>query len=202
MANIEMHADVCASQFDPIGTVNPETELKLPGDENLNLLCLENPSQSQITSDKNSDNDTDSEDDNASNSLRGQIKQTVAALQTNVDQNVNRLSVRRRYAFQDYLAARRKPRRRFNPNGMLKISFIGEPAIDDGGQRREFYSGYFYNRPFYRTCKWIEGHNKILTYKKQAPDSRTMNITSSKNVLEGSQSHVRCVTSESLFGSL
>ena len=143
MADIEMHADVCASQFDPIGTVNPETELKVPGDENLNLLCLENPSQSQITSDKNSDNDTDNEGDNASNSLRGQVKETVAALQTNVDEDVNRLSVRRRYAFQDYLAARRKPRRRFNPNGMLKISFIGEPAVDDGGPRREFYSGIF-----------------------------------------------------------
>ena len=146
MADIEMHADVCASQFDPIGTVNPDTELKVPGDENLNLLCLENP---QITNDKNSDNNTgilkalitDNKDDNASNSLRGQIKETIVALQTNVDQDVNRLSVRRRYAFQDYLAARCKLRRRFNPNGMLKISFIGEPAVEDGGPRHQFYSG-------------------------------------------------------------
>ena len=149
MDDIEMHADVCASKFDPIGTVNPETELKVLGDEDVNLLCLENPSQSQITGDKNNDNDTsilkalitNNEDDNASNSLRGQIKETIAGLQTNVDQDVNRLSIRRRYAFHDYLVARRKPRRRFNPNGMLKISFIGEPAVDDGGPRREFYSG-------------------------------------------------------------
>jgi hypothetical protein len=132
VGEIETHADVCASQFDPIGTVNLETESEIPGDEDMHLLCLENPLQAPITGDKN---------DIASNALREQIKETIIVLQTNIDQSVNRLSIRRRYAFQDYTAARRKPRRKFNPNGMLKISFIGEPAVDDGGPRREFYSG-------------------------------------------------------------
>ncbi len=148
VAEIEMHADVCASQFDPIGTVLLETELEEPGDEEINMLCFENPSQAPNTGDQNDNSSifqvpiTCNENDNASTALREQIRETVAALQTdNVDQNVNRLSIRRRYAFQDYVAARRKPRRRFNPNGMLKVSFIGEPAVDDGGPRREFYSG-------------------------------------------------------------
>jgi hypothetical protein len=142
-----MHADVCASQFDPI-TVLLETELEVPGDEEINMLCFENPSQAPNTGDQNDNSSifqvpiTCNENDNASTALREQIRETVAALQTdNVDQNVNRLSIRRRYTFQEYVAARRKPRQRFNPNGMLKVSFIGEPAVDDGGPRREFYSG-------------------------------------------------------------
>ena len=92
VGEIETHADVCASQFDPIGTVNLETESEIPGDEDMHLLCLENPLQAPITGDKN---------DNASNALREQIKEAIIVLQTNVDQNVNRLSIRRRYAFQD-----------------------------------------------------------------------------------------------------
>jgi hypothetical protein len=28
---------------------------------------------------------------------------------------------------------------------MVKIVFVGEPAIDDGGPRREFFSGNFKN---------------------------------------------------------
>jgi hypothetical protein len=104
------------------------------------MLCFENPSQAPNTGDQNDNSSifqvpiTCNENDNASTALREQIRETVAALQTdNVDQNVNRLSIRRRYAFQDYVAARRKPRRRFNPNGMLKVSFIGEAAVDHGG---------------------------------------------------------------------
>ena len=77
-------------------------------------------------------------DDNARNTLREQIKEAITALQSNVDRNVNRLSVRRRYAFQDYVAARRKPHQKFIPNGMLKVTFIGKPAVDDGGHGMNF----------------------------------------------------------------
>ena len=70
------------------------------------------------------------------------IKEVVSNLRQYVDmENINRISIRRRYAYQDYLAAvaRQKKRRRFNQNGMLKVTFIGEPAVDDGGPRREFF---------------------------------------------------------------
>ena len=74
------------------------------------------------------------------------IKEVVSNLRQYVDmENINRISIRRRYAYQDYLAAvaRQKKRRRFNQNGMLKVTFIGEPAVDDGGPRREFFSGVY-----------------------------------------------------------
>ena len=94
---IEMHADVCASQFDPIGTTDLETELEIPSiKEDMNLFCSEKPLEDPVSGDG---------DDNARNTLREQIKEAITALQNNVDQNIDRLSVRRRYAFQDYVAA-------------------------------------------------------------------------------------------------
>ena len=73
-----------------------------------------------------------------------EVKEVVSNLHQSVDlTNINRISIRRRYAYQDYLdaVARQKMRKRFNKNGMLKVTFIGEPAVDDGGPRREFFSG-------------------------------------------------------------
>ena len=75
-------------------------------------------------------------------SLIERIKVVISALQTNVDlEIINKLTVRRKAIFQDYLETRRDPKRHFNPKGVLKVTFIGEPAIDDGGPRREFFSG-------------------------------------------------------------
>ncbi len=76
VAEIEMHADVCASQFDPIGTVLLETELEVPGDEEINMLCFENPLQAPNTGDQNDNSSifqvpiTCNENDNASTVLR------------------------------------------------------------------------------------------------------------------------------------
>ena len=41
--------------------------------------------------------------------------------------------------FQDYIEARKK--KWFNSRQTLKVTFIGEPAIDDGGPLREFFTG-------------------------------------------------------------
>ena len=51
----------------------------------------------------------------------------------------NRISVRRSSVFSDYMACRKK--KWFKPKGTLKVTFIGEPAIDDGGPKREFFTG-------------------------------------------------------------
>ena len=53
--------------------------------------------------------------------------------------STNRMTIRRKEVFQDYLEARRK--RWFTQGAILKISFAGEPAIDGGGPRREFFTG-------------------------------------------------------------
>ena len=71
---------------------------------------------------------------------------------------VNRVSIRRRFVFKDYLAAREKlkQRKRFDRKGQLKITFIGEPAVDDGGPRHEFFSG---GLPYTKFCVIVK---KIL----------------------------------------
>jgi hypothetical protein len=124
---IEAHADVCAEQFDPVGTVNVELESET-------LDAQDEIVREQVAT-----------IDDGSGKLE-KIKEVVSNLRQYVDmENINRISIRRRYAYQDYLAAvaRQKKRRRFNQNGMLKVTFIGEPAVDDGGPRREFFSGVY-----------------------------------------------------------
>ncbi|CAB4034361.1 G2 M phase-specific E3 ubiquitin- ligase isoform X3 [Paramuricea clavata] len=49
-----------------------------------------------------------------------------------------RINVRRENTFQDFIAIRKKPW--FDLGKVFKVIFIGEPAIDDGGPRREFFS--------------------------------------------------------------
>ena len=49
-----------------------------------------------------------------------------------------RINVTRKTLWDDFTDERA---RRLKPNKMLKVVFIEEPAIDDGGPRREFFSG-------------------------------------------------------------
>lgn len=53
----------------------------------------------------------------------------------------NRVSIRRRLIFQDYMDTRKK--KWFKPKAMLKVTYVGEPAVDDGGPKREFFTGNF-----------------------------------------------------------
>jgi hypothetical protein len=72
-----------------------------------------------------------------------QLKGIVAELQIFfVDVKKTRVNIRRRTVFRDYLDLRK--RKWFNPNQLFKVTFIGEPAIDDGGPRREFLSGIIF----------------------------------------------------------
>lgn len=55
------------------------------------------------------------------------------------EEDFQRISVRRKYLFQDAFSA--YSRLSFNVNKVLKVKFIGEKgAVDDGGPRREFFS--------------------------------------------------------------
>lgn len=51
----------------------------------------------------------------------------------------NRIDVRRKFAWKDYLMCRR--RQGFATNAKLRVRFVGEPAVDTGGPLREFFSG-------------------------------------------------------------
>lgn len=60
-------------------------------------------------------------------------------LENNSDSDVyNNIHVRRNHIWSDTLRAVKKAS--FNPINPLHITFIGEPAVDEGGPRQEFFS--------------------------------------------------------------
>lgn len=67
------------------------------------------------------------------------LKDVVSSLANSLSENLVRLNVRRKHMWSDFKEARIK--QRVNPGDRLKIVYIGEPAVDDGGPRREFFSG-------------------------------------------------------------
>lgn len=57
---------------------------------------------------------------------------------TDIELAVTSLHVRRNHIWHDALRAISKPA--FDPLLPVRVTFIGEPAVDDGGPRREFFS--------------------------------------------------------------
>ena len=129
-SEIEYHADICSEQFDFVGAV--ENQVKTIDDDDVLAVDCET-------------NDVHNVDDpNSSLIWIDKIKDVISCANKLVDtEAVNRISIRRRFVFKDYMTAREKLklRNRFHPKGQLKFTFIGEPAVDDGGPRREFFSG-------------------------------------------------------------
>lgn len=74
------------------------------------------------------------EDD--SKDVKGIILQLKAAT---TSPKLVRLNVRRKYIWSDFVESRSSGK--VSPTDNVKIVFIGECAIDDGGPRREFFSG-------------------------------------------------------------
>jgi hypothetical protein len=67
-------------------------------------------------------------------------RDVIQKLKDNVYRSsTNRIAIRRREAFTDYSYAQRK--KWFTEGAMLKINFVGEPSVDGGGPRREFFTG-------------------------------------------------------------
>lgn len=58
---------------------------------------------------------------------------------TQLEQQETEVCIRRSDCFKDYMDVRIK--KRFKPEAVLMITFSGQPAIDGGGPRREFFSG-------------------------------------------------------------
>lgn len=72
------------------------------------------------------------------------IKEILKNLTGHLGPAVSRINIRRGRLFEDYVDSRRKcPWHK--PENSLKVTFIGEPAIDTGGPRREFLTGKLSN---------------------------------------------------------
>ncbi|XP_046848050.1 uncharacterized protein LOC124441628 [Xenia sp. Carnegie-2017] len=113
-ADIEAHADMCAERWiDPIGKLSDDNQNNL---ENT-LIAEEEIGQPTVAT----------------------MQEVVHLIQDNVNRlSTNRVTIRRRLAFADYVDARK--RKWFAEGGNLKICFAGEPSIDGGGPRREFFT--------------------------------------------------------------
>ena len=65
------------------------------------------------------------------------LKDQICNLAANVQQEEIRVTVRRNHLWSDFSRARSDYYSPFT----IKITFSGEPAIDDGGPKHEFFSG-------------------------------------------------------------
>ena len=59
-----------------------------------------------------------------------------------VNVNPKRITVRRKLIWEDF---KNELVRKVTPTTKIKVVFAGEPAVDDGGPRRELFSGKFLN---------------------------------------------------------
>lgn len=71
---------------------------------------------------------------------RGKLIEVIQELQKNVGTSTNRINVQRKTVLTDYINTRKR-RPWFKPDDRIKVVFVGEPAIDDGGPKREFFTG-------------------------------------------------------------
>ena len=124
MSEIEQHADMCSAFF-----VDMEDEEWLMGvDGTADVSETVEEVQPPVTTGP------------ADVSIKG----LILKLQQNI-QNTSqptRVNIRRKSTWEDFRQERRK---RCKPERMIKVVFLGEPAIDDGGPKRELFSGLSLN---------------------------------------------------------
>ena len=67
------------------------------------------------------------------------LKDILKGIAARVEPKESRINVQRKFLWDDYLEARSRPW--VHPENAIWVVFIGEPAVDDGGPRREFFTG-------------------------------------------------------------
>ena len=130
---IETHADLCA-----------ETSTCLPASRRLydNLMDTEDHvvTEGETVGDVSEhDSDVGLEDNDSLDMLRDKLVQVISKLKVGLDMRQNRLHIRRKKIWNDFLESRHL--KWFKLQNKWKITFVGETAIDDGGPRREFFTG-------------------------------------------------------------
>lgn len=83
----------------------------------------------------------------------------IVQLHNKLAPETTRINVRRKTLWQDYVKERK---RKLKPEHALKVVFLGEPAIDDGGPRREFFSGKLFAMCF---CIFYEEETLLIVAK-------------------------------------
>lgn len=127
---IAEHADICAETAEGI-----THSRQMYGN-----LLMEFPDDHTENSDAHEVTAQAGPDQGVSNSNNKSLKDHLESLQLKVEQETSRIYVRRKRLWEDYLHTS-KHGKWFKPENHLKVNFIGEPAVDGGGPRREFLSG-------------------------------------------------------------
>ena len=139
---IEDHADICA-------------EAAWTGSEHLVYARLmadietndEDPLENQSAVEENNSNLVHQQDnlDPTTNSgnpadIKAELISILQTLQSNLNEHTNRINVQRTSVLDDYIDARKRCHW-MHPENKIRVVFIGEPAVDTGGPKREFCSG-------------------------------------------------------------
>ena len=130
---IETHANLCA-----------ETSTCLPVSRRVydNLMDIEDHvviEGDAVGDVSDHDSVVDFDDNDSPDVLRDKLVQVVTKLKVGSGTKQNRLHIRRKKVWNDFLESRHS--KWFKLQNKWKVTFVGESAIDDGGLKREFFTG-------------------------------------------------------------
>ena len=123
VGQIEQHADDCCEGRTAEASLYETLVL-----DSIDLETIDMPDENAAISEIESESST-----------TASAKELIGSLLVNLNSSPNRITVRRKYLWDDFTVAQKKPW--FIHNAIYKIDFIGEPAVDGGGPRREFFTG-------------------------------------------------------------
>lgn len=123
--DIQSHADSCSMW------------LLEEGDEPFGDPLIENPVEADFDT-TNAGEPANMSNDDKKKSLIEEISRVARTHM--IDEEPRRITVRRKCIWEDFKKA---VDGRINPTTKLKVVFAGEPAVDDGGPRRELFSGNY-----------------------------------------------------------
>ena len=133
VCDIAEHVDVCNNWQPEVTSDNDERDLT-----GSDLFGEEFPEQSFAQGDQVLKSSED---------IKLSLKNTIKLLSDPIaEQERVRINVRRKYLWVDFKKACEK---KIKPHDNIKVVFVGESAIDDGGPRREFFTGICIFASFY-----------------------------------------------------
>ena len=131
---IAEHADLCADEVIGISTTRSRYVDLL--DDNMDEIIANFAGADEIVEEEGNAPSSASD----ASKVKERLSAVLTALKENMSDTENRLHIRCKRLWDDLLGAR-KSSKWFKPDGVLRIVFIGEPAVDGGGPRREFLTG-------------------------------------------------------------
>jgi hypothetical protein len=126
----EIQCPICCLKF-------PVHEIEEHAD-NCSTWLLESEQPAELYNTTEVEDEINSESAQTPSQIKTVLKEQIAGMVTGPLTELKRVNIRRKFMWQDFKAARQN---KFEPNSNLKVVFVGEPYIDDGGPKRELFAG-------------------------------------------------------------